>query len=231
MPQKILVVDDEPSVTDLLVYNLRKANYEVLTAADGRGALELARQSAPDLILLDLMLPGIDGLAVCRELRKTSAIPIIMLTALGEEIDRVVGLELGADDYVAKPFSVRELLARIKAVLRRANQPELEKPHPEKAGHGPGGLRLEPASRLAVVADTPLPLTRLEFDILLILMSNAGHVLTRERLLEQAWGYDFAGDTRAVDSAMKRLRAKLRAADPAADSIEAVRGVGYRFNL
>src|SRR5512142_1108234 len=122
---KILVVDDEPAVTNLLAYNLRKANYEVLTAADGLAALDAARQQQPDLILLDLMLPGIKGLDVCRELRKTSAVPIIMVTALGEEIDRVVGLELGADDYITKPFSVREVLARVKAVLRRAAQSEM----------------------------------------------------------------------------------------------------------
>jgi two-component system, OmpR family, alkaline phosphatase synthesis response regulator PhoP len=230
MKTKILVVDDEPAVTDLLAYNLRKANYEVLTAANGREALDHARQTSPDLILLDLMLPEIDGLDVCRELRKTSNVPIIMITARGEEIDRVVGLELGADDYVSKPFSVRELLARIKAVLRRANQPEQKTAELEGVLRGPGGLRLEPESRLVKVAETVLPLTRLEFDLLHLLLANAGRVLTRERLLEQAWGYDFVGDTRAVDSAIKRLRAKLRAACAEADSLEAVRGVGYRLN-
>jgi two-component system, OmpR family, alkaline phosphatase synthesis response regulator PhoP len=230
MNTKILVVDDEPAVTDLLAYNLRKANYEVLTAANGCKALDLARQTIPDLILLDLMLPEIDGLDVCRELRKTSNVPIIMLTARGEEIDRVVGLELGADDYVSKPFSVRELLARVKAVLRRANQPEQKTTEPEGVLRGPGGLRLESESRLVKVAEIVLPLTRLEFDLLYLLLANAGRVLTRERLLEQAWGYDFVGDTRAVDSAIKRLRAKLRAACPEADSLEAVRGVGYRLN-
>jgi two-component system alkaline phosphatase synthesis response regulator PhoP len=229
MTTKILVVDDEPAVTDLLAYNLRKANYDVLTAANGREALDLARQSNPDLILLDLMLPEVDGLEVCRELRKTSNVPIIMITARDEEIDRVVGLELGADDYVPKPFSVRELLARIKAVLRRAALPESKPTEPVKVLRGPGGLRLEAESRLVKVAETVLPLTRLEFDLLELLLTNAGRVLTRERLLEQAWGYDFVGDTRAVDSALKRLRAKLRAADPEADAIESVRGVGYRF--
>ncbi len=231
MSKIILIVDDEPAVTDLLAYNLRKANYEVLTACDGREALERARQSSPDLILLDLMLPEIDGLEVCRELRKTSEVPIIMITARGEEIDRVVGLELGADDYVPKPFGVRELLARIKAVLRRAAQPGQTPAEPSSILRGPVGLWLETESRLVQVAETSLPLTRLEFDLLELLLANAGRVLTRERLIEQAWGYDFIGDTRAVDSAIKRLRAKLRAAHPQADAIEAVRGVGYRFNI
>ncbi len=224
----ILLVDDEPAVTDLLAYNLRKAHYEVMVAGDGVEALRLAKESSPDLILLDLMIPEIDGLDVCRELRKTSGVPIIMITARGEEVDRVVGLELGADDYVVKPFSVRELMARIKAVLRRAHDGE-------KAGastsvlHGPGGIRVDLEARSVAVEGTNINLTRLEFDLLHQLMSNAGRVLTRERLLEQVWGYDFAGDTRAVDSAVKRLRAKLRSASTAADRLEAVRGVGYRF--
>ena len=228
MSAKILVVDDEPSVTDLLAYNLRKAYYEVLIAADGRRALELAHQANPDLILLDLMIPEVDGLDVCRELRKTSRVPIIMITARGEEIDRVVGLELGADDYVSKPFSTRELLARIKAVLRRA-QPESEESTPSTILQGPGGLQLDLERRTASIEARDLELTRLEFDLLQQLLASAGRVLTRERLLEQVWGYDFAGDTRAVDSAIKRLRAKLRAASPEVDSIEAVRGVGYRL--
>ncbi len=142
MTPRILVVDDEKSVTDLLAYNLRKAHYDVLTAADGREALRLAQESRPDLILLDLMIPEVDGLDVCRELRKTSAVPIIMITARGEEIDRVVGLELGADDYVTKPFSVRELLARIKAVLRRTGEEDKEA-SPNTTLNGPGGLQLQ----------------------------------------------------------------------------------------
>ncbi len=229
MPEKVLVVDDEPAVTDLLAYNLRKAGYEVLTACDGRQALDLAAECNPDLILLDLMLPGVQGLEVCRELRKSSDVPIIMITALGEEIDRVVGLELGADDYIAKPFGVREVLARIKAVLRRSTQPP-QQAAPSKFISGQGGLRLEVESRQVTVEDAMIHLTHLEFDVLQLLLANAGRVLTRERLLEQAWGYDFVGDTRAVDSLIKRLRSKLRTANPAADSIEAVRGVGYRLN-
>jgi DNA-binding response OmpR family regulator len=229
MSARILVVDDEPAVTDLLAYNLRKAGYEILLAPDGREALRQARASSPDLILLDLMIPEVDGLDVCRELRKTSTVPIIMLTARGEEIDRVVGLELGADDYVSKPFSVRELLARIKAVLRRAQTNE-SADEPSTILRGKGGLQLNVETRIVTINETILPLTRLEFDLLNLFLANAGRVLTRERLLEQAWGYDFVGDTRAVDSAIKRLRAKLREASAEADSIEAVRGVGYRLN-
>lgn len=228
MTHRILVVDDEPAVSDLLAYNLRKAHYEVLVAIDGREALRLAWETSPDLILLDLMIPEVDGLDVCRELRKSSSVPVIMITARGEEIDRVVGLELGADDYVTKPFSVRELMARIKAVLRRAHSEEGKKSS-SAILPGPGGLRLDMDAHVVLLGETSLDLTRLEFDLLFHLLSNAGRVLTRERLLEQVWGYDFAGDTRAVDSAVKRLRAKLRGANPAADGIESVRGVGYRF--
>jgi DNA-binding response OmpR family regulator len=228
MATRILVVDDEPAMTDLLAYNLRAANYEVLVAADGRAALQLAREARPDLILLDLMLPEVDGLEVCRELRKSGDVPVIMITARGEETDRVVGLELGADDYVCKPFSVRELMARIKAVLRRRESGGKDS---GESGilRGKGGLRLDPSSRVVAVEGVALALTRLEFDLLFLLLSNAGRVLTREQLLQQAWGYDFAGDTRTVDSAIKRLRAKLRAASRETDCVESVRGVGYRL--
>jgi DNA-binding response OmpR family regulator len=222
----ILVVDDEPAVTDLLAYNLRKAHYDTLVAGNGREALRLARESSPDLILLDLMIPEVDGLDVCRELRKTSSVPIIMITARGEEIDRVVGLELGADDYLCKPFSVRELMARIKAVLRRS-QVENDGHAPDGLLRAAGGLCLDVEGRVASIEGKPLLLTRLEFDLLRVLVAHPGRVFTRERLLEEAWGYDFVGDTRAVDSTVKRLRAKLRAADV----IEAVRGIGYRLKV
>jgi len=228
MSTRILVVDDEPSVTDLLAYNLRKAHYDVLIASDGRQALQLAREASPDLILLDLMLPEVDGLDVCRELRKSTSVPIIMVTALGEETDRVVGLEVGADDYVTKPFGVRELLARVKAVLRRT-RPENGEASTSTILRGPGDVTIDVERRLVTVGEWPLELTRLEFNLLQCLMANAGRVLSRERLLEQAWGYNFAGDTRAVDSAIKRLRAALRSAAAEADAIEAVRGVGYRL--
>lgn len=228
MPPHILVVDDEPAVLDMLVYNLRRANYEVLTAVDGRTALRLAHDNQPDLILLDLMLPEVDGLDVCRELRRTSQIPIIMLTARDEEVDRVVGLELGADDYICKPFSVRELMARIKAVLRRVAASASEGAPPPRL-IGPGGLTLKVEQREAWVQSTLLDLTRLEFDLLHTLLDHTGRVLSREQLLQQVWGYDYPGDDRAVDSAIKRLRAKLRAANPPADAIVAVRGIGYKL--
>lgn len=228
MSAKILIVDDEPAVTDLLAYNLRKANYVVQVAGDGRQALETAQKYHPDLILLDVMIPEMDGLDVCRELRKTSTTPIIMITARGEEVDRIVGLELGADDYVCKPFSMRELMARIKAVLRRGRSDEKDQLlSPVLAG--PGGLKIDPESRRVTIGEAVITLTRLEFNVLHILTQNQGRVLTRERLLELAWGYDFSGDTRTVDSTVKRLRAKLRSTTPEADSIEAVRGVGYRM--
>ena len=228
MTPRILVVDDEPAVTDLLAYNLRKAHYDVLTAADGRTALQLARESQLDLILLDLMIPEVDGLDVCRELRRSSSVPIIMITARGEEVDRVVGLEIGADDYVTKPFSMRELMARVKAVLRRS-QNDGTKQGSSAVLRGPGNLAMDVERRDVKVGETPIDLTRLEFDLLHRLLNNSGRVLTRERLLEQAWGYEYVGDTRAVDSAIKRLRAKLRAASLDADCIEAVRGLGYRI--
>jgi two-component system response regulator VicR len=228
MSLKILVVDDETAVTDLIGYNLRKAHYQVLTAHDGETALQLAFESVPDLVLLDLMIPKVDGLDVCRELRKTSDVPIIMITARGEEADRVIGLELGADDDVCKPFSMRELLARIKAVLRR-NQSTSSETRESAILTGLYDLLLNEDSRTVSIGDNPLNLTRLEFDLMQYLLMNAGRVLSREQLLSQAWGYDFVGGTRAVDSAVKRLRAKIRKYLPEIEIIETVRGIGYRL--
>ena len=228
MVQKILVVDDEISVTDLISYNLEKAHYDVLVAHDGEAALASARENKPDLILLDLMLPKIDGLDVCRELRKTSQVPIIMVTARGEETDRVIGLELGADDYLCKPFSMRELLARIKAVLRR-NQHSDQQNLAAVILKGPSGLVLDEDSRTVTINEIPLPLTRLEFDLIQHMVLNPGRVLSREQLLSQAWGYDFVGGVRAVDSAVKRLRKKIQLIDPSLTLIETVRGIGYRM--
>ena len=228
MTIKILIVDDETSVTDLIGYNLEKAHYEVLVAHDGEEALKAARTHNPNLILLDLMLPKIDGLDVCRELRKTSQVPIIMVTARGEEADRVIGLELGADDYLCKPFSMRELMARIKAVLRR-NKTDITESSTAAILAGPSGLVLDEDSRTVTLNEIPLSLTRLEFDLIQHLVLNSGRVLSREQLLSQAWGYDFVGGVRAVDSAVKRLRKKIHLINPDLDLIETVRGIGYRL--
>ena len=226
--RKILVVDDERSITDLLEYNLRRNGYQVVVAHDGRQALRLARTEQPDLVILDLMLPGLDGLDVCRVLRQESATPIIMLTARGKEVDRVVGLELGADDYVTKPFSVRELVARVKAVLRRTT-PVTPTGTGTAAVHRVGVLEVDTLLHEAQLADTRLDLTHLEFDLLETLARHAGQVLSRDQLLDQVWGYDYYGDTRAVDRAIKRLRAKLRAVGGDPGLISTVRGVGYRL--
>jgi len=226
MPARILVVDDEPPIVDVLVYNLERNNYEVLVARDGQQALEIARQEQPDLIILDLMLPLVDGLDVCRTRRRERDVAIIMLTARDAEIDRVVGLELGADDYVVKPFSVRELMARVKSVLRRAApRPTAATPEPIRAG----SLDVDVARHEAAWDGVGLDLTALEFDLLHTFARHAGQVLSREQLLEQVWGYDFYGDLRVVDAAVKRLRAKLRQAAPEAQTVVTVRGVGYKL--
>jgi two-component system, OmpR family, response regulator VicR len=224
---KILVVDDEPPIVDVLTYNLQRANYQVSIARDGEEALAKARQEQPDLIILDLMLPRLDGLEVCRALRRECDVPIIMLTARDAEVDRVVGLELGADDYVVKPFSVRELMARVKNVLRRAI------PRPETYPSPPirvGSLTVDAARHEARWHERELELTALEFDLLHTLARHAGQVLSREQLLEQVWGYDYYGDLRVVDAAVKRLRAKLRQAScQEGEAIMTVRGVGYKL--
>jgi two-component system response regulator VicR len=221
---KILVVDDEQAITDLLEYNLQRDGFHVIVAHEGYQALRLAQAEQPDLIILDLMLPGLDGLDICRTLRRTGGVPIIMLTARGEEVDRVVGLELGADDYVTKPFSVRELMARVKAVLRRT-QPEAGATDLLRAGP----LEVDGLSREARFEGVVLSLTQLEFDLLETLIHHTGQVLSRQQLLDQVWSYDYYGDVRAVDSAVKRLRAKLREAGGDPDVISTVRGVGYRL--
>jgi len=225
---RILVVDDEPPIVDVLVYNLKRNNHEVLVARDGEEALALARRELPDLIVLDLMLPRLDGLEVCRALRRERDVPIIMLTARDEEVDRVVGLELGADDYVVKPFSVRELMARVKNVLRRAAPRPAET---ASAAIHAGSLTVDPARHEARWAGVALDLTALEFDLLHTLVLHAGQVLSREQLLEQVWGYDYYGDLRVVDAAVKRLRARLREAAPDEEVVSTVRGVGYKLQV
>ena len=220
---KILVVDDEPSISNLVASYLRKEGYEVQTAADGPSGLQAARTFRPDLLVLDVMLPGMDGLELLTRLRRESDMYVILLTAKTEETDRVVGLSVGADDYVTKPFSPRELTARVKAALRRL-----------QGGAGQTGttlafrrIRIDTASRQVWADDQPVELTANEFDLLRILAEHRGIVLSREQLLEKAWGTNYFGEIRVVDVHVGHLRQKL---DQAGSCITTVRGVGYRFD-
>ena len=226
MSQKILIVDDEPHIVELVKYNLAQAGYTVVSAHDGHEAVGKVRQERPDLIVLDIMLPYVDGLEVCRQIRRESAVPIIMLTAKGGELERVVGLEIGADDYVTKPFSPRELVARVRAILRRAA------PDAAPAHSGPvrsGGLVLDAATHEVSLNGRPVDLTAKEFELLRLLLSHPNRVFTRDFLLEHIWGYDYFGSTRTVDMHISRLREKIED-DPAAPTyIVTVRGVGYKF--
>lgn len=224
MKSKILVVDDEPDALELIEYNLRNAGYDVTRASDGVEALRKVRTTRPDLVILDLMLPEMDGMEVCKTLRRdaqTAAIPIIMLTAKAAEIDRVVGLELGADDYVTKPFSPRELVLRVRTALRRAQVPE-----PEKTRVEVGDLVIDTARHEVIAAGAPVALTATEFKLLTLLEKRRGRVQSRETLLRDVWEYDTIIDTRTVDTHMRRLRDKL---GKAARHLDTVRGVGYRF--
>jgi two-component system alkaline phosphatase synthesis response regulator PhoP len=233
-PRKVLVIDDEPAIRELVQFNLERAGLTVISAADGEEALALFRSQHPDLLLLDLMLPRLDGFTVCRRIRDESTVPIIMLTARTAEQDRVEGLEMGADDYLIKPFSPRELVARVKAVLRRAEErpPEpVAAPSASPSGsilrHGP--LLLDQERHEAFVDGQSVYLTPKEFALLAILMAHPGRVYSRETLLDQAWGYEFAGDTRTVDVHIRRLRQKVER-DPAAPHLlETVHGLGYRL--
>ena len=221
---RILICDDDPVVHESLGIYLKAEHYEALSAMDGREALEMAQNEHPDLIILDLMMPEMSGTEVCREIRKTSNVPIIMLTAKGEEIDRILGLELGADDYIVKPFSPREVLARIKAVLRRFND---NGESPDGTLHF-DGLDINLDNYLVQVNGETVPFTPKEVEILHQLASHQGQVFTREQILEQVWGYDYFGDTRTVDTHIKRIRQKLNV--PGAKwSVITIYGVGYKF--
>ncbi len=222
MDATILIVDDEPNIVELNRMYLEGAGYRVLTARSGPEALARFRSDHPDLLVLDLMLPGLDGWGVCREIRSESQIPIIMLTARTEDIDRILGLELGADDYVTKPYNPRELVARVRAVLRRTNPPA----DTATTVLHIGDLTLDPARRTATASDEPLTLRAKEFDLLQHLMENSSIVLSRERLLSQVWGYDFAGETRTVDVHVAALRRELRNSNV---NLETVWGVGYKL--
>ncbi|MBI3152864.1 MAG: response regulator transcription factor [Chloroflexi bacterium] len=221
---KILVIDDEPSIVNLVQAYLKPEGYEVFTANDGPSGLKAARAFKPDLIILDVMLPGMDGLELLSKLRRESEVYVIMLTARTEETDKIVGLSVGADDYVTKPFSPRELVARVKAALRRLG-----------AGAGPGAeggvlsfrhVRIDIGARLVTVDDQPIELTTIEFDLLRALAENRGRVLSREQLLEKVWGGEYFGEMRVVDVHLGHVRSKLGDFD----CIATVRGVGYRFD-
>ena len=221
----ILVADDDPNVHQSLNAYFRREGYQILSAYDGLEAVRHVRASHPDIVILDIMMPGMDGLMVCREIRKESNVPIIMLTAKGEEFDKLLGLELGADDYITKPFSPREVLARVKAVLRRMRELKEE----DKSAHlVVDNLEIDMNAFTVHLGGKTVPCTPKEIEILWTLASNPGMVFSREHLLQSIWGYDFLGDTRAVDSHIKRIRAKLCGEGNGWD-IKTVWGVGYRF--
>lgn len=222
---RVLVVEDEESFSDALSFMLRREGYEVGIATDGAEALAEFDRHGADLVLLDLMLPGISGTEVCRTLRQRSTVPIIMVTAKDGEVDKVVGLELGADDYVTKPFSSRELVARIRAVLRRRGEPEDLLPSVLEVGP----IRVDVDRHVVAVRGVTVAMPLKEFDLLEILMRNAGRVLTRSQLIDRVWGSDYVGDTKTLDVHVKRLRAKIEE-DPSQPRIlQTVRGLGYKI--
>ncbi len=225
MKQTILIVDDEERVREIIRLYLEKEGFRVDTAEDGETALKKFKENKPHLVVLDVMLPQMDGWDVCREIRKYSDIPLIMLSARGEELDRIVGLELGADDYLPKPFSPRELTARVKAVLRRSSK--------EKSTHDVlsfDGLKINYAARKVELQEKNINFTPREFDLLWFLASNAGRVFSRRELLENVWGYDYLGDGRTVDTHIKRIRAKLNSR-MGERYIKTVWGIGYKFEV
>jgi len=232
MPDKILVVEDEPSLQETLAYNLTRQGYTVESAGDGQAALDAARQTNPDLIVLDLMLPILDGFEVCRILRKEMNVPILMLTARDDEIDRVLGLEMGADDYLTKPFSMREFLARVKALLRRVR---LIREEFDAEAQAPkeillfGNLNLDLTRREVLLDHNPLPLKPKEFDLLLYLARHRGQVLSREQILESVWGWTYSGGSRTVDVHIRWLRKKIERNPTQPERIVTVHSAGYRF--
>ncbi|MFJ7744345.1 response regulator transcription factor [Peribacillus sp. NPDC097295] len=232
MSKKILVVDDEQSIITLLQYNLEQAGYSVITALDGEEGLRAAVELRPDLVVLDLMLPKLDGLEVCKQLRQQKLnIPILMLTAKDDEFDKVLGLELGADDYLTKPFSPREVVARIKAILRRSQLSDGNDSHVDQENESLkiGDLKIFPDRYEAYFDEEQLELTPKEFELLLYLLKNKGRVLTRDQLLSTVWNYDFAGDSRIVDVHISHLREKIEQDTKKPLYIKTIRGLGYKF--
>jgi two-component system, OmpR family, response regulator RegX3 len=222
---RLLVVEDEESIVDALSYMLRKEGFEVAVVNAGPAALDEMDRTGADLVLLDLMLPGLPGTEVCRQLRQRSNVPVIMLTAKDSEVDKVVGLELGADDYVTKPFSSRELVARIRAVLRRRGEPE----ELLSATLEAGPVRMDVDRHVVTVGGTAVQLPLKEFELLELLLRNAGRVLTRMQLIDRIWGSDYVGDTKTLDVHIKRLRAKIEPDPSTPRYIVTVRGLGYKF--
>jgi DNA-binding response OmpR family regulator len=223
----ILLVEDELTLSETLRYNLEREGYSVLVASDGVQGLELARRERPDLVILDVMLPRLDGFSVCRILRQESDVSILMLTARQDEVDRIAGLELGADDYVSKPFSLGELLARVRAIMRRTDRKLSDNREVLDAGL----LRVDTGSRRVWRDGTELTLSQKEFDLLTCLIRNRGIALTRDVLLERVWGYDFPGDSRTVDVHIRWLREKVEPDPGKPIYIQTVRGIGYRFEI
>ncbi|MFO7624962.1 MAG: response regulator transcription factor [Anaerolineales bacterium] len=232
MPESILIVEDEVSLQETLAYNLSKQGYKIETASDGQSALQIARRLKPDLILLDIMLPILDGFEVCRILRQETNVPILMLTAKDEEIERVIGLEMGADDYLTKPFSMRELQARVKALLRRVRLDRSEyeqKPEFVTEILVFDNLELDLTRRELRLDGRALPLKPKEFELMTFLARHRGQVLTRDLLLERVWGWDFSGGSRTVDVHIRWLREKIEIEPANPNRIVTVRGIGYRF--
>jgi len=224
----ILIVEDDKNLLDVLQYNLRREGYRVITAEDGSQALDMARAEKPHLILLDVMLPKLSGFEVCRILRKDMTMPILMLTAKTDEVDKVVGLEIGADDYVTKPFSIRELLARIHALLRRAKIDE-ERPQSTETAIKVGDLEIDMPRRKAKLGRIVLELTPKEFELLAFLAENKGLVFSREHLLEKVWGYDYLGGTRTIDVHVRWLREKIENDPAKPQRLITIRGAGYKL--
>jgi DNA-binding response OmpR family regulator len=223
----ILLVDDEKMITDALARALTQAGYQVTVADNGRDGLALAREKQPDVVVLDVMMPEMDGWDVCRALRQDSTVPILMLTALGDEVDRILGLELGADDYLTKPFSTRELIARLKALLRRVELDRRQQTASDQIVVG--GLRLELNTHRAFKDGQELMLRQKEYDLLSLLLSRPGEVITRAEFFDRVWGTDWLGDTRTLDVHIRWLREKIEADPGQPRLIQTVRGVGYRF--
>jgi DNA-binding response OmpR family regulator len=224
---RVLVVEDDEGIREMLKYNLATAGFSVQEASDGASGLRTARTAKPDLILLDLMLPGMSGFDFCRALRKSTRVPIIMITAKDSEVDKIVGLELGADDYITKPFSVREVLARVNAVLRRAS-PDANDPKAVPERDSIGDFSIDRAARRVVLGDHDVKLTAREFDLLSYLLAFPGRVHTRDVLLENVWGHEFSGDRKTVDVHVRWLREKFAKVAPF--EIVTVRGIGYRLD-